>query len=134
LAPVIFTFAPRSEQRENVVIEVQKRLEGQVIDGRYPLIECLGSTPHSSVFRTECDEAPNRQAAIKFIPAPAATSGAQMTRWRLAARFSHPTLLRIFGMGRCEFEGRSTRSPTFMARASCTAIFSLPTFWPSATK
>jgi len=89
------------------VIEVQKHSEGQVIDGRYPLIECLGTTQHSSVFRTECDEAPNRQAAIKFIPAPAATSGAQMTRWRLAARFSHPALLRIFGMGRCEFEGRS---------------------------
>lgn len=88
------------------MIEVQKHLQGQVIDGRYPLIECIGTTQHSSVFRTECDEAFNRQAAIKFIPAPAATSGAQMTRWRLAARFSHPALLRIFKMGRCEFDGR----------------------------
>lgn len=88
------------------MIEVRKHLEGQVVDGRYPLIELLGATQHSSVFRTECDEAPNRQAAIKLIPAPTGTSGAQLTRWRLAARFSHPALLRIFDMGRCEFEGR----------------------------
>ena len=89
------------------MIEVQKYLEGQVVDGRYPLIELLGATPHSSVFRTECEPAPNHQAAIKLIPAPAATSGAQLTRWRLAGRFSHPGLLRIFDMGRCEFEGRA---------------------------
>jgi TonB family protein len=88
------------------MIEVQKYLQGRVVDGRYPLIEYLGATQHSSVFRTECEEAPNRQAAIKLIPAPAATSGAQLTRWRLAARFSHPALLRIFDMGRCDFEGR----------------------------
>jgi serine/threonine protein kinase len=88
------------------MIQVQKHLEGQLADGRYPLIELLGSTQHSSVFRTECDEAPGRQAAIKLIPAPAAASEAQLTRWRLAARFSHPALLRIFDMGRCDLEGR----------------------------
>jgi serine/threonine protein kinase len=88
------------------MIQVQKHLEGQTADGRYPLIELLGSTPHSSVFRTECDDAPNRQAAIKLIPAPAAASEAQLTRWRLAARFSHPALLRIFDMGRCDLDGR----------------------------
>lgn len=88
------------------MIEVRKHLEGQTADGRYPLIELLGSTAHSTVFRTECDEAPTRQAAIKLIAAPAAASEAQLTRWRLAARFSHPALLRIFGMGRCELDGR----------------------------
>ncbi|MGH9715556.1 MAG: serine/threonine-protein kinase [Candidatus Acidiferrales bacterium] len=88
------------------MIEVQKYLQGQVVDGRYPLIEFLGATQHSSVFRTQCEGAPNQVAAIKIIPSPAGTSGAQLTRWRLAARFSHPALLRIFDMGRCEFEGR----------------------------
>ncbi|MGH9739910.1 MAG: protein kinase domain-containing protein [Candidatus Acidiferrales bacterium] len=88
------------------MIEVQKDLEGQSVDGRYPLAEFLGTTQHSSVFRTDCEDAPNGRAAIKLIPAPAATSGAQLTRWRLAARFSHPALLRIFDMGRCDFEGR----------------------------
>ena len=90
------------------MLEVQKYLEGRTADDRYPLVELLGSTDHSSVFRTECAEAPNRQAAIKLIPAPSATSGARLTRWRLAARFSHPSLLRIFDMGRCEIEGRPT--------------------------
>jgi TonB family protein len=89
------------------MIEVQKHLEGQTADGRYPLIELLGSTPHSSVFRTECGDGTDRQAAIKLIPAPASASEAQLTRWRLAARFSHPSLLRIFDMGRCDLEGRS---------------------------
>ncbi len=88
------------------MIEVQKHLEGQTADGRYPLIELLGSTAHSSVFRTECDHAANRQAAIKLIPAPAAASEAQLTRWRLATRFSHPALLRVFDMGRCDLDGR----------------------------
>ncbi|MDE3169127.1 MAG: protein kinase [Acidobacteriota bacterium] len=90
------------------MLEVQKYLEGQTADGRYPLVEILGSTSHGSAFRTEHAEAPNRQAVIKLIPAPAATSGARLTRWRLAARFSHPALLRIFDMGRCEIEGRPT--------------------------
>lgn len=88
------------------MIEVLKRLEGQTADGRYPLIEILGSTTHSSVFRTECNHAPGHQAAIKLIPAPAAASEAQLTRWRLAARLSHPTLLRIFDTGRCDLDDR----------------------------
>ncbi|MGH9687673.1 MAG: protein kinase domain-containing protein [Candidatus Acidiferrales bacterium] len=88
------------------MIEVQRDLEGQSIEGRYPLAELLGTTQHSSVYRTDCQEAPGGHAAIKLIPAPAATSGAQLTRWRLAARFSHPALLRIFDMGRCDFQGR----------------------------
>jgi TonB family protein len=88
------------------MIGVQQHLQGQVVDGRYPLLEFLGSTQHSSVFRTEYNEAPNQQAAIKLIPAPAGSSGAQITRWRLASRFSHPALLRIFQMGRCELDGR----------------------------
>lgn len=88
------------------MIEVQKYLEGQTVDDRYPLLELLGSTPNSSVFRTQCAEAPNRQAAVKLISAPAAASGARLTRWRLVARFSHPALLRVFDMGRCEIENR----------------------------
>lgn len=88
------------------MMEVQKLLEGRIVDERFPLVELLGGTAHSSVFRTECEAAPNRQAAIKLIPAPATTPEAQLTRWRLAARFSHPALLRIFDMGRCDFEGR----------------------------
>lgn len=88
------------------MIEVQKDLDGQSVAGRYPLIETLGTTQHSSVFRTQCEDAPGGHAAIKLIDAPAATSSSQLTRWRLAARFSHPALLRIFDMGRCDFEGR----------------------------
>jgi serine/threonine protein kinase len=88
------------------MIELQKYLQGQIIDSRYPLIQYLGATDHSSVFLTEYAEGRNQQAAIKLVPAPSGNSGAQLTRWRLAARFSHPSLLRIFRMGRCELDGR----------------------------
>jgi serine/threonine protein kinase len=90
------------------MMETQKVLEGQLVDDRFPLVELLGATPNSSVFRTEHRDAPGNQAAIKLIPAPAATAGAYLTRWRIAARFSHHALLRIFDMGRCDFEGRPT--------------------------
>jgi serine/threonine protein kinase len=88
------------------MIELQKYLQGQIIDSRYPLIQYLGATGHSSVFLTEYADGRNQQAAIKLVPAPSGNSEAQLTRWRLAARFSHPSLLRIFRMGRCELDGR----------------------------
>lgn len=88
------------------MIHVEKYRANQIVADHYPLIEVLGTTSHSSVFRTECSQAPTGHAAIKLIPAPVAGSEAQLARWRLAARFSHPSLLRVFDMGRCELEGR----------------------------
>jgi serine/threonine protein kinase len=86
------------------MIETQRFLQGQVADGRFPLIEYLGGTDHSAVFLTEHADAENRRAAIKLIPAPPGTSEAQLTRWRIAAKFSHPHLLRLFEAGRCTLD------------------------------
>lgn len=84
--------------------EARRYLQGQVADGRFPLIQYLGGTEHSAVFLTECAESGNQRAAIKLIPAPPGNAETQLTRWRLAARFSHPHLLRLFEAGRCTLD------------------------------
>src|SRR5579864_1617883 len=86
------------------MIEVQKYLQGQVVDGRFPLLQFLGGTEHSGVFLTEYVEGRNRRAAIKLVEAPPGNAEAQLIRWRLAARFSHPNLLRIYHMDRCQVD------------------------------
>jgi TonB family protein len=86
------------------MIEVQRYLQGQVADGRFPLIQYLGGTEHSSVFLTEYADIEHKRAAIKLIPAPPGNTEPLLTRWRLAARFSHPHLLRLFDAGRCTLD------------------------------
>lgn len=86
------------------MIEVRKYLQGQIIDGRFPLVKYLGGTEHSDVFLTEYENGRKQPAAIKLVEAPPGNAEAQLIRWRLAARFSHPNLLRIFHMDRCKVD------------------------------
>jgi TonB family protein len=67
-----------------------KDLEGQVVDGEFPLRQYLGCGEHSGVFLTEFE---SRKAAIKLAPEfPADLAG---------ARPSHPHLLPLFRSGHC---------------------------------
>ena len=86
------------------MIEARRYLQGQVVDERFPLIQYLGGTEHSAVFLTECADTENHRAAIKLIDAPPGNAEPQLTRWRIAARFSHPHLIRLFDAGRCTVE------------------------------
>ncbi len=86
------------------MIEARRYLQGQIVEGRFPLIQYLGGTEHSGVFLTECADTENHRAAIKLIDAPPGNAQPQLTRWRLAARFSHPHLIRLFDAGRCTVE------------------------------
>ncbi len=74
---------------------------GRVVDGRFSLLRWLGGTGHSSVFLTEIEGEPPRQAAIKFVPADDARSA----QWAAAKSQSHPDLIRVFAFGRCELDG-----------------------------
>ena len=78
---------------------------GQEVDGKYRLGEFVGETDHSAVFVTETRPPEVRKAAIKLIPADAVDARGQLGRWRQAATLSHPYLLRIFDMGRCDLDG-----------------------------
>jgi TonB family protein len=82
---------------------LRKTWEGQVVDGKYPLRQWLASSDHSTIFLTELG-GPSQKAAIKLITANTLNVD-QLARWRPALRLSHPHLLRIFDMGRCEIEG-----------------------------
>lgn len=79
--------------------------EGQVIDGRFPLVKHLGGSDHSVVFATQRGNDKNEKAAIKFIQADASNADAQIARWKQAAQLSHPNLIKVFECGRCQLAG-----------------------------
>ncbi len=82
--------------------EVWKQWEGQVLNGEFHLRQYLGGCEHSAVFLTEYGEGEPQKAAIILIPADPGNAELQLSRWRLAAKLSHPHLIRLFQMGRCQ--------------------------------
>jgi eukaryotic-like serine/threonine-protein kinase len=76
---------------------------GQVIDGKYPLIEWLGGSGTSGNFLTELDGLGSRKAAIKLLlSSPQAED--RFAGWKAAASLSHPHLARIIHYGRSEVD------------------------------
>jgi len=86
--------------------EAWRQFVGQVAAGEFPLREYLGGSSRSAVFLTERGDR-TAKAAIKLVPVPAdpATADLLLARWDLAARLSHPRLLRLFERGRCRLGG-----------------------------
>jgi TonB family protein len=82
----------------------RESLVGQVVDGKYELLQWLGSSEHSTVFRTELPWQ-KQKAAIKLLPVTTQNVEQQISRWRIAATLSHPHLLRIFDAGVCQIMG-----------------------------
>jgi TonB family protein len=72
-------------------------------DGKFPLQSYLGGSDHSAVFLTVV--ADSGKAAIKLIAADPSGAGEQLIRWQTASEVTHPNLIRIFAMGRCELDG-----------------------------
>lgn len=96
----------------------RKKFEGQIADGKFVLLEYLGGSEHSSVYRTERippatlaatesgAAAPavsqvREKAAIKLLTVKPGVAEAQLARWRQAEKLSHPNLLKIFESGQC---------------------------------
>jgi TonB family protein len=82
--------------------EAWKTWEGRTVDGKFPLRRWLGGSDHSAVFLT--DLGGSQKAVIKLIAA-SLNSDRQLSRWAVAAKLSHPHLIRLFEMGRCRFDG-----------------------------
>jgi TonB family protein len=76
----------------------------QVVDGKFRLGQLVGRTERSSVFLTEYAGQQAKKAAIKLIPADSVDAPAQLARWKHAAKLSHPHLVRILEMGRCQLD------------------------------
>lgn len=82
--------------------QTQSFLQGEVADGKYPLLRYLGGSDHSSVFLTRHGNVHPGEAAIKLLPARPGNAAAQLSLWRLAQNLSHQHLTRILDMGRCQ--------------------------------
>ena len=79
--------------------------KGQIIDGKFPLLEWLGGSTHSAVFRTQLPGSSTQAAAIKLIRADRPDAAQQIACWRELVTLSHPNLLRVFHAGHCQMSG-----------------------------
>ena len=85
--------------------EAWKQWVGQIVEGKFPLRQYLGGSDHSGVFQTEYGDGDPQKAAIKLIPADSSSAELQLSRWQIAAKLSHPHLMQLFHMGRCQLAG-----------------------------
>ena len=83
----------------------QEVWKGQTIDGKFPLLEWLGGSAHSAVFRTQLPGLSTQTAAIKLIHADRPDAAQQIGSWRALIPLSHPNLLRVFHAGHCQMSG-----------------------------
>jgi len=85
--------------------EAWKQWEGEVVNGEFQLLRYLGGSEHSAVFLTRRADREPQDVAIKLIQANAENPELQLSWWELAAKLSHPHLLRLFQLGRCQLHG-----------------------------
>jgi TonB family protein len=85
--------------------EAWKQWEGEVVNEEFQLLRYLGGSEHSAVFLTKRADREPQEAAIKLILPNAANPELQLSWWELAAKLSHPHLLRLFQLGRCQIHG-----------------------------
>jgi len=93
------------EAKRPPMSEVWTRLEGQVVNGTYPLRRYLGSSDHGGVFLTEYAAQSLSNAALKLVPAIPTLAESQLAHWSAAAGVAHPQLIRLFETGRCQLGG-----------------------------
>lgn len=74
---------------------------GQVVDGRYPLIELLGGSGTGGTFLTEVDGSGSQKAAIKLL-ASSPQAEDRFAAWQAASKLHHPNLAKIARCGRTE--------------------------------
>ncbi|HUE73380.1 MAG TPA: TonB family protein [Pirellulaceae bacterium] len=78
---------------------------GHVVAGKFPLRQYLAGGERSAVFLTEYGEREPQKAAIKLVQTDLESAELQLSRWKRAAKLSHPHLVRLFQMGSCELAG-----------------------------
>jgi len=67
------------------MIDAWKQWEGEVVDGRFRLLQFLGGSDHSAVFLAEYGQ-PAQKVALKFVDDSPTTSQLQLSRWERAAK------------------------------------------------
>jgi TonB family protein len=87
--------------------EQWKKWEGQSVDGKFVLGQCLSSTEFNAVYLTGLSDPPGQKAVLKLVAAGSAAAELQLGLWKRAAHLTHPNLLTIFDAGRCRLEDLS---------------------------
>ncbi len=85
-------------------VPIRGSLVGQVIDGRFSLIEWLGGSSASGTFLTEISGTAAQKAAIKLFSTPAQAED-RLSAWTATTSLSHVHLVRILHFGRAEIGG-----------------------------
>jgi len=84
---------------------IWNRLQGTWLAGKYSLEEWLGESDGAAFFRTTFGTE-RQTGALKLIPETSPAAGEEQVKlWRIAARISHPSMLRLLDYGRAEQEG-----------------------------
>ena len=83
---------------------IRGSLVGQVIDGRFSLLEWLGGSGTTGTFLTELAGPGSQKAAIKLFSTPAQAED-RLAAWKETSSFSHVHLARIVHFGRAEVDG-----------------------------
>ena len=81
------------------------KLETLVVEGMFTLRRCIGRTDHSGVFLAQSPHHAPADVALKLIPLDPKAAQAQLARWQLATRLSHPHLLPMLQVGVCRLQG-----------------------------
>lgn len=77
---------------------------GQILDGKFPLLQYLGGSNQTDLFLTQFGE-PSQKAVVKLVPAEPASAPRQLARWSSTAVLTHRHLQHIFQAGRCHIAG-----------------------------
>ena len=85
--------------------EVWPRWQGHVINGVFHLGRYLGCSDHSGVFLTKSAARGPAEVVVKLVPTNRALVETQLPRWKRAAGFAHPHLLRLLEWGGCQLDG-----------------------------
>jgi len=84
--------------------EQWKKWEGQQVDGKFVLGQCLSSTEFHAVYLTELPQPSSQKAVLKLVAAGSPSAEDQLGLWKRAAHLTHPNLLTIFDTGRCRLD------------------------------
>jgi TonB family protein len=85
--------------------EIRSDWVGQIVDGKFALLEWLGGSGGSGVFLTELHGPQSQKASIKLISADSSEADRRMAAWAATASLSHPHLTKIFDSGRSQIGG-----------------------------
>jgi len=85
--------------------ESWNRWEGQLANGKFPLLRFLGGSERGGVFLVDRSAGGKPQTAIKFVPTASVDANDQLRQWDVAANLAHPNVIRAFESGRCEMGG-----------------------------